>query len=66
MAGDGYGDMYDEGPSNEVPMTRLQIFMSRSLAGWPLYTIIIALGQLLSAVSVWSNLLSCSNDMCSE
>lgn len=47
----GAGDMYDDGPVNETPMTRLQVFMQRSLFGWPLYTIVIAMGQLLSAVS---------------
>jgi alpha-1,3-glucan synthase len=47
----GGGEMYDDGPSNEARMTRLQVFMQHSVAGWPLYTIIIALGQLLSAVS---------------
>lgn len=29
-----------------VPMTGLQIAMSRELGGWPLYTIVIALGQV--------------------
>lgn len=46
----GGGDMYDDGPTNDAHMTKLQIFMQRSIAGWPLYTIVIALGQLLSAV----------------
>jgi hypothetical protein len=32
-------------------MTRLQRMMQRSIGTWPLYTIIISLGQLLSAVS---------------
>jgi hypothetical protein len=35
----------------DVPMTRMQIFMNRSIGGWPLYTIILSIGQLLSAVS---------------
>lgn len=52
MANDGYGgEMYDEGGNNEARMTKLQIFMGRTLAGWPLYAIIISLGQLISAVS---------------
>ncbi len=49
-----YGDMSyeDGGDGNEDKrMSGLQIFMQRSIAGWPLYTIIISLGQLLSAVS---------------
>ena len=54
MANDGYGghngDMYDDNQPPQTNMTKLQIFMSRSLGGWPLYTIIISLGQLLSAV----------------
>jgi len=29
-----------------VPMTGLQIAMSRELGGWPLYTIVIAIGQV--------------------
>ena len=52
MANDGYGgEMYDEGGNNDARMTKLQIFMGRTLAGWPLYAIIISLGQLISAVS---------------
>jgi alpha-1,3-glucan synthase len=51
MANDGYGgDMYDEG-SNQATMTRLQIFVGRTIGGWPLYAIIISFGQLISAVS---------------
>ncbi len=53
MANDHYGgrDLYDEGNPSESKMTRLQVFMGRSFLGWPLYTVIISLGQLLSAVS---------------
>ena len=52
MANDGYGgDMYDEG-HNEATMTKLQIFMGRTVGGWPLYAIIISFGQLISAVSL--------------
>ena len=52
MANDHYGggDLYEEGNPSDSNLTKLQIFMSRSLVGWPLYTIIISLGQLLSAV----------------
>jgi len=44
-----------------VPMTRLQIAMSREIKGWPLYTIVIALGQMLSATSFQITLLSGRN-----
>lgn len=41
------GPLHHEGPSPEVvPMTGLQIALSREIKGWPLYTIIIALGQV--------------------
>ncbi|KAG8878121.1 Cell wall alpha-1,3-glucan synthase ags1 [Tulasnella sp. 331] len=43
------------------PMTSLQILMQRELAGWPLYTIIIALGQMLGATSFQITLLSGQN-----
>lgn len=46
--GEGFGD--DQRPEDK-PMTRLQRMMQRSIGTWPLYTIIISLGQLLSAVS---------------
>jgi alpha-1,3-glucan synthase len=42
-------------------MTRLQIAMSRELGGWPLYTIVIAFGQMLSATSFQITLLSGQN-----
>lgn len=29
-----------------APMTGLQIFMSREIGGWPIYTIVIGLGQV--------------------
>jgi alpha-1,3-glucan synthase len=55
MSGYGGGDMYgDEANPSDKAMTRLQIFMQRSIGGWPLYTIIISLGQLLSAVSTFA------------
>jgi len=43
---------YDGALRNEVnqpdvaPMTGLQITMSREIGGWPLYTIVIGLGQV--------------------
>lgn len=55
MANDNYGggDAYDEGGhQSDSRLTKLQVFMGRSVIGWPLYTIIISLGQLLSAVSI--------------
>ncbi|WWD19870.1 hypothetical protein CI109_104338 [Kwoniella shandongensis] len=55
------GDMYDEPGPPETQMTRLQIFMGRQIGGWPLYTIIISLGQLLSATSFQLSLLGGSN-----
>ncbi|KZT26358.1 glycosyltransferase family 5 protein [Neolentinus lepideus HHB14362 ss-1] len=44
-----------------VVMSRLQIAMSRELGGWPLYTIVIAAGQMLSATSFQITLLSGQN-----
>lgn len=48
-------------PPDVVVMTRLQILMAREVAGWPLYTIVIALGQMLSATSFQITLLSGRN-----
>ncbi|PBK78186.1 modular protein with glycoside hydrolase family 13 and glycosyltransferase family 5 domains [Armillaria solidipes] len=48
----------DAGAPEIVPMTRLQIAMSRELWGWPLYTIVIAAGQMLSATSFQITLLT--------
>jgi alpha-1,3-glucan synthase len=42
-------------------MTRLQIFMARELGGWPLYAIVIALGQMLSANSYQITLMTGRN-----
>ncbi|KAJ3903941.1 modular protein with glycoside hydrolase family 13 and glycosyltransferase family 5 domains [Lentinula edodes] len=60
-----FSPMYDEGtvhsngpPSDSVPMTGLQIALSREIKGWPLYTIIIALGQMISATSFQITLLT--------
>ena len=39
-------------------MSGLQIAMAREIGGWPLYTIVIALGQVLSATSFQITLLS--------
>ncbi|EPQ58265.1 modular protein with glycoside hydrolase family 13 and glycosyltransferase family 5 domains [Gloeophyllum trabeum ATCC 11539] len=44
-----------------VTMTGLQIAMQREIGGWPLYTIIIAAGQMLSATSFQITLLSGQN-----
>lgn len=42
-------------------MTGLQIAMSREIKGWPLYTIVIAMGQMLSATSFQITLLTGRN-----
>ena len=42
--------MYEEGGANQEHMTRLQIFLQKNILTWPLYTIVISFGQLLSAV----------------
>lgn len=47
--------------AEDKPMTRLQMFMSRTYAGWPLYTIIISIGQLLGATSFQLTLLTGNN-----
>ncbi|KAF8636652.1 hypothetical protein AX17_003459 [Amanita inopinata Kibby_2008] len=44
-----------------VPMTKIQIAMAREIGGWPLYTIVIGLGQMLSATSFQITLLSGRN-----
>jgi alpha-1,3-glucan synthase len=36
----------DAGQPDAVVMTRLQIAMSREIGGWPVYTIVIGLGQV--------------------
>ncbi|KAF5383371.1 hypothetical protein D9757_008431 [Collybiopsis confluens] len=45
----------------EFPMNRIQIALAREIKGWPLYTIMIALGQMLSATSFQMTLLSGRN-----
>ncbi|KAJ7219301.1 modular protein with glycoside hydrolase family 13 and glycosyltransferase family 5 domains, partial [Mycena pura] len=52
---------HDAGPPDSVPMTRLQITLAREIGGWPLYTIIIALGQMISATSFQITLLTGRN-----
>lgn len=42
-------------------MNRVQIALAREIGGWPLYTIIIALGQMLAANSYQMTLLSGQN-----
>ena len=42
----------------EVPMTRMQIFMGRMIGEWPLYSIVMSAGQLLSATAFQLVLLS--------
>ncbi|KAJ7063334.1 modular protein with glycoside hydrolase family 13 and glycosyltransferase family 5 domains [Mycena amicta] len=52
---------HDAGPPEVLPMTRLQIALSREIGGWPLYTIIIAFGQMISASSFQITLLTGRN-----
>lgn len=47
----GHGE-YEEANIHDKPMSRVQVLLQRSAFGWPFYSIIIALGQLLSAVSI--------------
>lgn len=53
--------MYDEHGELEKPMTRTQVLMERSIYGWPLYAIVISIGQLLSATSFQLSLLGGAN-----
>ncbi len=65
--GEHYGDHFGEDEhAPDVPLTRLQIFLQRSYAGWPLYTIIISAGQLLAAVSTGVDLLSSLAHSCAS
>ncbi|KAG6879976.1 hypothetical protein C0992_008569 [Termitomyces sp. T32_za158] len=52
---------HDAAVPEVVPMTRLQITMAREIGGWPLYTIVIGLGQMLSATSFQITLLTGRN-----
>lgn len=54
------GTFGDEG-DHEKPMTRLQVLMDHSIWGWPLYAIVLSLGQLLSATSFQLSLLGGSS-----
>lgn len=45
----GHGE-YEEANIHDKPMSKVQVLLQRSLFGWPFYSIIIAIGQLLSAV----------------
>jgi alpha-1,3-glucan synthase len=49
---------HDTGAAN---MTGLQIALQRQIGGWPLYTIILAIGQMLGATSFQITLLSGQN-----
>ncbi|KAH9946048.1 glycoside hydrolase family 13 and glycosyltransferase family 5 protein [Epithele typhae] len=51
--------------NDAVVMTRLQIALAREVGGWPLYTIIIATGQMLAATSFQITLLSGSESQTS-
>ncbi|KAL1701405.1 glycoside hydrolase family 13 and glycosyltransferase family 5 protein [Schizophyllum commune] len=60
-----YSSEYDGGykpePPQDKPMTHLQVTMAREIGGWPLYAIIMGLGQMLSATSFQITLLSGRN-----
>ncbi|KAH9842609.1 glycoside hydrolase family 13 and glycosyltransferase family 5 protein [Rhodofomes roseus] len=62
FAGDGLAtlDDYSAALINEdtAVMSGLQVAMSREIGGWPLYTIVIGVGQMLSATSFQISLLS--------
>lgn len=50
---DGYSGPLP-GENGEVVMTSLQIALSRELFGWPIYTIVIAAGQVrLLSFGAW-------------
>lgn len=46
---------HDAGPPDIVPMTGLQIALAREIGGWPLYTIIIGLGQVRESFLAFMN-----------
>jgi len=56
-------DDYSAALMNEdaVVMSGLQVAMSREIGGWPLYTIVLGLGQMLSATGFQISLLSGSS-----
>ena len=45
-----------------APMTGLQITMSREIGGWPLYTIVIAMGQVSILFNNGGQLIKCVLD----
>ncbi|KAJ8584921.1 glycoside hydrolase family 13/glycosyltransferase family 5 protein [Rhizopogon salebrosus TDB-379] len=51
----------EEFDANLVIMNRVQIVMARQIGSWPLYTIVIALGQMLAANSYQMTLLTGQN-----
>jgi alpha-1,3-glucan synthase len=53
-----FGGALPQNPDDIVIMSKLQIALQREIAGWPLYTIIIALGQMLASTSFQITLLS--------
>ncbi|TDL24794.1 glycoside hydrolase family 13/glycosyltransferase family 5 protein [Rickenella mellea] len=55
-----HGPLINE-PAEPVVMTALQAALQRQIGGWPLYTIIIATGQMLAATSFQITLLSGQN-----
>lgn len=50
----GHGE-YEEANIHDKPMTKVQVLLQRTVIGWPFYSIIIAIGQLLSAVGCSSS-----------
>ena len=56
-----YGGALPHENNEVVIMSGLQIALQRQIGGWPLYTIIIALGQMLAATSFQITLLSGKN-----
>ncbi|KZV90231.1 glycoside hydrolase family 13 and glycosyltransferase family 5 protein [Exidia glandulosa HHB12029] len=52
---------YQDNPPSTRPLTAMQMAMQRRLIGWPLYAIILALGQMLGATSFQITLLSGQN-----
>ncbi|CED84111.1 alpha--glucan synthase [Phaffia rhodozyma] len=48
----------DDNLMPDIPMSRMQIFMGRQIGEWPLYSIVMSVGQLLSATAFQLVLLS--------
>lgn len=57
---DDYSGALPNGPPEAV-LSRLQIIMMLEIGGWPLYTIVMAIGQMFSATSFQITLLSGQN-----